>query len=327
MKAAIFQQTGPVQEVIQLHELPMPEPGPGEVRIRVKFANINPSDVMFIQGMYGIQPQLPSSAGFEAAGIIDAVGEGCQSKPGMEVIFSNAGVWQEYVVVSEKTLMPKPGPMSFEHACQAFVNPMTAYGLLDASGLKEGDTLLLTAGASAFSKLTLQMAVKRGIKVICTVRREDQVDMLENLGAAKVVNTEKTKLQKEIMTYTQGKGVDAVFDAVGGALGARALASLKAGGCMHVYGLLSLESIPLNSGLMIFKNLSIKGFWLTTYLAQLDKANRAKAFEEVFTQLVTGDLELDVEAVYPLEKVKEALSHFERPGRKGKVLLQMHVEA
>lgn len=323
MKAAIFEQTGPVQEVIKLQELPLPEPGPGEVRVKVKYANINPSDIMFIQGMYGIQPQLPSSAGFEASGVIDAVGEGCQSREGMEVIFSNAGVWQEYVVVSEKALMPKPAPMSFEHACQAFVNPMTAYGLLDASGLQAGDTLLLTAGASAFSKLTLQMAVKKGICVFCTVRRDDQVAMLEALGAEKVLNTEKGKLQKEIMVATAGKGVDAAFDAVGGSLGARVLASLKAGGVMHVYGLLSLESIPLNSGLMIFKNLSIKGFWLTSYLAQLDKSSRNKAFQEVFTQLVTGDLELDIEAVYPLEKVKEALSHFERPGRRGKVLLQM----
>jgi NADPH:quinone reductase-like Zn-dependent oxidoreductase len=323
MKVALFEKTGPVQEVIHITEAPMPEPGPAEVRIKVSFANINPSDIMFIQGMYGIHPELPSSAGFEASGSIDAAGEGVQLPVGMPVIFSNAGVWQEYVVVPAKAIIPKPEGLSMEEAAQAFVNPMTAYGLLDVAGLKEGDALLLTAGASAFSKLTMQMAIQKGIRVIATVRRDDQVEMLEKLGAALVVNTEKAKLQKEVMNFTQGKGADAAFDAVGGTLGARVLASLKAGGTMHVYGLLSLENIPLNSGLMIFKNLSVKGFWLTTYLASLDKEGRNKAFGAVFQQLSTHTVSLDVEATYPLAEVKEALAHFERPGRAGKVLLAM----
>ena len=100
--------------------------------------------------------------------------------------------------------------------------------------------------ASAFGKLAIQMAHQKGIKVACTVRREDQKEMLQSIGADLVINTEKEKLQKVIAEQT-GEGVSVVFDAVGGVLGAKAIASLKSGGKMMVFGLLSLENIPLNS--------------------------------------------------------------------------------
>lgn len=321
MKAAIFEQTGNPTEVVNYVDVPKSEPGAGEVRVKVKAANINPSDVMFIRGMYGITPQLPSSAGFEAAGIIDAVGEGVNLPVGVEVIFSHIGVWKEYVVTKAKGIIPKPKPMSFEFACQAFVNPFTAYGMLEVSGLQSGDWLLITAGASAYGKLVIQLAAKKGIKTIATVRREEQKEMLMAIGATHVINTETEKMPKSILAVTDGKGVNAVFDAVGGTLGARALASLATGGTMHVFGLLSLENLPLNSGLMIFKNLTIKGFWLTTYLESLSKEQREKAFTEVLGGLASSDLKLDIEATYPLSQVKEALAHYEREGRTGKIIL------
>ena len=211
--------------------------------------------------------------------------------------------------------------MSFEFACQAFVNPFTAYGMLEVSGLKSGDWLLITAGASAYGKLVIQLAAKKGINTIATVRREEQKEMLTAIGATHVVNTETEKMPKSVLALTDGKGVNAVFDAVGGTLGARALASLATGGTMHVFGLLSLENLPLNSGLMIFKNLTIKGFWLTTYLESLSKEQREKAFTEVLGGLASSDLKLDIEATYPLSKIKEALAHYEREGRTGKIIL------
>ncbi len=321
MKAAIFEKTGQPNEVVAYVDVPNEAPAAGEVRVKVKAANINPSDIMFIRGMYGITAQLPSSAGFEAAGVIDAVGEGVSLPIGMEVIFSNIGVWKEYVVTKAKGIIPKPKQMSFEFACQAFVNPFTAYGMLEVSGLKSGDWLLITAGASAYGKLVIQMAAKKGIKTIATVRREEQKEMLMAIGATHVINTEMEKMPKAVLELTDGKGAKAVFDAVGGALGARALASLATGGTMYVFGLLSLENLPLNSGLMIFKDLTIKGFWLTTFLESLGKEEREKAFTEVLGGLASSNLKLDIEATYPLSKIKDALAHYEQAGRTGKIIL------
>lgn len=320
MKQVVFYETGLPEEVLKLEEAPIPQPKPHEVLIRVTARNINPSDIMFIRGMYGITPKLPSSAGFEAVGIVEKSDEKSSIPTGTKVIFTAIGTWKEYVCVPAHLVIPSPSGMTDEVACQAFVNPLTAYGMLESSGLQEGDWLLVTAGASAYGKLVIQMAKQKGIKVACTVRREEQKPLLTEMGADLVINTDKEKLQKVIMENT-GEGVNVVFDAVGGVLGARALASLKAGGKMMVFGLLSLENIPLNSGLLIFKNLKVEGFWLTTWMNSLSPEATGKAFKTVFAYLLSQKVKVDVEASFPLEQFKEALAAYEKEGRNGKILL------
>lgn len=320
MKQVIFQQTGIPSEVLKLEETSIPQPKPHEVRIKVTARNINPSDIMFVRGMYGITPKLPSSAGFEAAGVVDQSDEKNSIPVGTRVIFTAIGTWKEYICVPAQLVIPTPEGMSDEIACQAFVNPLTAYGMLETSGLLRGDWVLVTAGASAYGKLVIQMAKQKGIHVACTVRRDEQKVLLTNLGADMVINTEKEKLQNVIMEKTDG-GVNVVFDAVGGTLGAKALACLKPGGKMMVFGLLSLENIPLNSGLLIFKNIKVEGFWLTTYMESLNQEQRENAFRTVFTYLLTQKVKVDIQATYPLEQFKEALEEYEKGGRNGKVIL------
>jgi len=320
MKQVVFHQTGQPQDVLILEDTEMPQPRPQEVRIKVTARNINPSDVMFIRGMYGITPKLPSSAGFEAAGVVDVADQEGKVPVGTRVIFSSIGTWKEYVTLPAALAIPTPEGMSDEVACQAFVNPMTAYGMLEKSGLQEGDWLLVTAGASAFGKLVIQMAQNKGIKVACTVRREEQKQMLYDLGAALVINTEAEKLQKVIAEKTEG-GVSIVFDAVGGTLGARALSTLKSGGKMMVFGLLSLENIPLNSGMLIFKDLSVEGFWLSSWMENLSNEDRNKAFKTVFTYLLSQKVKVDIQNTYPLEEFKKALEEYEKSGRNGKIIL------
>ncbi len=321
MKQVIFKETGIPEDVLVLEDAEIPKPKPNEVLIKVTARNINPSDVMFIRGMYGITPKLPSSAGFEAVGIVDKSDEKETVAKGSKVIFTAIGTWKEYVCVPAQTVIPVPDQMPDEVACQAFINPMTAFGMLESSGLKEGDWVLITAGASAYGKLVIQMAKSKGIKVACTVRRDEQKGSLEKLGADLVINTEKEKLQKVIMEKT-GDGVSVVFDAVGGILGAKALASLKNNGKLMAFGALSLDNMPVNSGLMIFKNLKIEGFWLTTWIESLNHEERQKAFQTVLGYLMKQDIKVDVAGTYPLEEFKEALEAYQKPGRDGKIILK-----
>lgn len=323
MKSAQFDQTGLPGEVLKVVEVPVPEPGPGEVRIKVTACNINPSDVMFIQGLYGLRPQLPQVGGFEAAGEVDLCGEGVELPKGKAVIFSAMGVWQEYVILPAKAVLPAPKGMAPTIACQAFINPYTAYAMLEVSGLQEGNWLLLTAGGSAFGKLVLQLSKEKGINVICTVRRDTQIDDLKALGAAAVVNTNDEKWPKQVRAVTGQKGVDYCFDAVGGETGAGAMDCLIRGGVMMVYGLLSLQPIPLNSGLLIFKNVSVRGFWLTAWLAGLSKEEKIAVTQKILTLLATAGLTVDVEATYGLDDVVKAVVHADSPGRKGKILLDL----
>ncbi len=323
MKSVQFEQKGLPSDVLKIKEVPVPEPGQDEIRIKVSACNINPSDIMFIRGLYGIRPELPSGAGFEASGMIDKCGEGVSMPEGMRIIFSTVGVWQEYVVVPAKTVIPTPEGMPDEVACQAFINPFTAYAMLEESGLQKGKWLLITAGGSAFGRFVIQLGKKCGINVVCTVRRDDQVESLLELGATAVINTEKESLYRSVLKLTGRNGVDYVFDAVGGELGARALECLAKYGTMLVFGSLSLEPIPLNSGLMLFRNLTVKGFWLSAWFTSLPKEARMKATSEVLGMLASGNLKVAIEARYVLDDVVKAVKHAESSGRKGKVILDL----
>ena len=320
MKELIFDQPGIPQEVLYLKESEMPEPKAQEVLIRVKARNINPSDIMFVRGMYGITPKLPSSAGFEASGIIEKGDEGGKVAVGTRVMFTAIGTWKEFVCVPAAGVIPIPAQMSDEVACQAFVNPMTAFGMIEESGLKSGDWLLITAGASAFGKFAIQMATGKGIRVAATVRHESQRQLLMDLGAELIINTRTEKIAKVIFEKT-GVGVDVVFDAVGGDLGVKALSCLKQKGRMLVFGALALENLSINSGLLIFKNLRIEGFWLSTWIEELSAEQRMKAFKQVFEFLMQEESKVDVAATYPLSEFKAALTAYEQAGRNGKILL------
>lgn len=319
MKELLFNETGFPQDVLQLVDSPMPTCKPHEVLIRVTARNINPSDIMFVRGMYGITPKLPSSAGFEAAGVVEKGDEAGKIKPGTRVMFTAIGTWREYVCLSAAMVIPVPNEMPDEVACQAFVNPMTAYGMIEKSGLNAGEWLLITAGASAFGKFAIQMAKAKGIKVAATVRHDSQKEVLGKLGADLVINTESEKIQKVIPEQTEG-GVHVIFDAVGGMLGAKALSCLRPKGKMMVFGALALDNMPINSGLLIFKDLKIEGFWLSTWMDEMAERERGKAFKAVFGFLMNDKSKIDIEGKYKLEEFKDALEAYSKPGRNGKIL-------
>jgi len=321
MKKIIFEKPGKHNDVLQLQEVEIPQPQAGEVRISVKASPVNPSDVAFILGGYGIKPQLPSGAGFEGSGVVESVGEGVTIPVGTRVSFTGIGAWAEQVVVSARAVMPLPENLTFEIGAQVFVNPLTAWAMLHESGLQAGDWLLLTAGGSTFAQLVVQFAHRKGIQTICTVRRDDQVEQLKALGATEVVNTEKRSLPKYVRELTDKKGVACCFDAVGGDLGALALQCLAYKGQMLLYGMLSLKDMPVNSGLMIFRSTTLRGFWLTDWLTTADKPLRTQAATDVLSMLTSGELKVTVDATYPLEKAVEAVAHAETPGRSGKILI------
>jgi NADPH:quinone reductase-like Zn-dependent oxidoreductase len=322
MRTIQFDQTGKPADILRVIEKETPPPGPGEVRVRVTASPINPSDVMFVQNLYGIRPVLPSGAGFEGMGVIDAVGEGVALAVGQRVSFTGIGSWGEMVVVSHKSLIPVPDTMSDDVAAQLFVNPFTAYAMIEDANVPAGGWLMLTAAASAFGKLVIQLCAMRGIKTIGTVRRDDFADELRALGLTEIINTETQDMAKRVREITGGQGVAVVLDAVGGHTAGEALKCLAKGGMLMIYGLLSLQDPTINAGLMIFKELTIKGFWLTDWMRRVDADTRTRVAGAVIGLLASGQVQLPVEASYGLDQIVEAVEHADRPGRYGKVLVR-----
>jgi NADPH:quinone reductase-like Zn-dependent oxidoreductase len=323
MEALQFDSIGDPAQVLVLRDIPKPTPKAGEVLIRVQARTINPSDLVYVRGNYGIRPKPPCGAGFEGMGVVELHGEGVDAASllvGQRVSFTTLdGAWQEYVIANPHTVIPLPDSVSDEAGAQLFVNPLTAWAMLHECELERGDWLLLTAGASTFSQIVLQLAHARGIQTICTVRRDDHVAHLLALGAAAVVNTEKESLQARVRELT-GRGVKRVLEAVGGKAGADALETLERGGQMLIYGMLSFEPMPLNSALLIFKTLTVRGFWLTEWFKTAERHVQEAAAAAMLERIASGELTLPVEATYPLASFKEAIAHAEGAGRGGKVL-------
>ncbi len=324
MKTLQFTQPGPPAEVLALVETDLPQPGPGEVRIRVKAAPINPSDLMFVQNQYGIRPQLPSGAGFEGMGVVDSLGAGVSLPAGQRVSFTTLGSWSEYVVVSARGLVHVPPSISDEMAAQLFVNPFTAYAMIRESGVEPGDWLMLSAAGSAFGKLVIQFCKRQGIRTLGTVRRPNLIADLKALGADEIINlSQEENLSKRVKEITEGKGVGCILDAVAGDTAAQLLPCLRVGGTMLVYGALSLADMPISAGLLIFKNLNLKGFWLTTWMRDAAPETRQEVAREVIGLLAGGEIQLPVEATYSLDQVAEAVTHADREGRGGKILFTL----
>ncbi len=321
MKRVFFEVAGKPSDVLQIEEVAVPSLGPDDVLVKVGLSPINPSDVMFIQNLYGIRPQFPSPAGFEGYGVIEAVGENVKMTKGTRVSFRGMGAWGEYVTTSQFYVIPVPDAMPDSSAAQLFVNPFTAVVMVEESGVKEGEWLLITACGSALGKAAVQLCKKKGIKTIGTVRRNEMVDELKAFGADEVINISEENLPQRVMEIT-GKGVEGVLECVGGATTEEAMKCMKRGGLMQIYGLMSLEDPRLNIGLMIFKELKIRGFWLTDWLKRVSPETSRGVAKEVISLLATGEIQMPVESYYGLDEIGKAATHADAPGRWGKILVK-----
>jgi NADPH2:quinone reductase len=327
MRAVQLSRFGPPAEVLRLEEVPVPDPGPGQVRLRLTHRPINPSDLLTVAGIYPIRPTLPGSPGLEGVGRVDALGPGVTGLALGQRAVTLAGIpgtWAEHMVVPADRVLPVPEPLSDETAAQLLVNPFTAYAIMtDELPLAEGDWLLQTAAGSALGRMILQLARPRAIRTINVVRRRAQARELLAVGADAVIATDEEALVDRVMALTEGRGVRAAIEAVGGALGGEVVRCLAPGGVLLTIGLLGGDPlIPVPSLELVFKGASVRGFWLALWFQQRPPHEIGRAVEEVMTLLADGRLDTPVEAEYDLGDIQAALAHAERRGRRGKVLLR-----
>lgn len=326
MRALRFHAFGKPADVLRLTELPAPEPGPGEVRVRLTHRSLNPADLHTILGHYGNLPELPAVGGHEGTGSVEAIGAGVT---GVEVgqrvvVLGVVGTWQEYVTVPAADLFPVPDEVSDEDAAQLFVNPLTAWRLLDELGLGEGDWLLQTGATTQVGRVVVQLARRRGIRTINVVRREDARAELEALGADEVLvataASDARSFRKQVFEITNG-GAHGALDAVAGKVGGLAVRALAEDATMLVYGGLSGEPLGIEAGPLIFRGITVRGFWRTRWFRLAPRAESLAALSRLADLVARDALILPVDAAYDLADVREAIAHSRAPGRTGKVLL------
>ncbi|HEY0320317.1 MAG TPA: zinc-dependent alcohol dehydrogenase family protein [Pyrinomonadaceae bacterium] len=324
MKSVRFYEFGNPAEMLRVEDVPQPEPGANQVLVKLRVRSINPSDLLTVRGLYGALPKLPATPGMEGMGEVAAVGEGVKNlRPGQRVIpLGVSGTWQEYLLADERQLIPVPDSISDQTAAQFIVNPLTAWIMtIEELGLQPGEWLLQTAAGSTLGRVVLQIARHSGFKTINVVRRREQVEELKTLGADEVICTEDEDLVERVREITGKPGLTKAIDAVGGETCGAVVRALGRGGVMLVYGVLSMEPVPVDTGRMIFTSMTIRGFWLGEWFRTAPPERQQVVTMELLRLMATNEIVPPVEAEYPLADVLNAIEHAERPGRSGKVLL------
>ncbi|MFD5329468.1 zinc-dependent alcohol dehydrogenase family protein, partial [Streptomyces sp. NPDC127092] len=243
-KAVLFHELGG-PEVLQVEEVALPAPGPGEVRVRVDALGLNRAEALFRSGTYYYQATLPGSRlGYEAAGVVEEVGEGVTAfAPGDAVMaaanfdFGVHGVYAERVLLPQEYLVARPEGVDAVTAAAAWLTYSTAYGgMVEAGGLRPGGHVVITGASSGVGTAAIQTALRIGATPIAATREESKRERLLGLGAPHVVVTDEEDLVDEVRRITGGRGADVVFDAIGGPGFARLGGTLRPEGTAVLYG-------------------------------------------------------------------------------------------
>jgi NADPH:quinone reductase-like Zn-dependent oxidoreductase len=329
MKAVQLLGYGEPAKVLAVRDVPLPEPARGEVRVRIAMAPVNPSDLLFVRGVYaGVQPpRFPTSVGFEAAGVVDALGPNVQGlAPGQRVHVRNnqGGNWAQYAVVPEDLLFPVPDDVPDEQVACMLINPGTTILMLrHVLAVPRGEWLLQTASTSELGRMMIRLAKHDGIRTISVVRRREAVAELQRLGADAVVVSTDGPIDEQVRKIVGPQGVRYAVDPVVGEMGTQVFQSLGDDGRMLVYGSLTREPIRVGADprYILAGRRILEVFWLGYWLTKLDGAARRGLFEEIITLIRQGILESSIGRRYSLDEVGGAVAQSETKARSGKVLL------
>ena len=314
----VFANFGHPEDVVAVETWDVPNPGPGQVLVKMLAAPINPADINYIEGVYGIKPALPAVAGLEGCGEVMACGADVTVPAlGDKVIFiRDRGTWSSHVLCAADAVLVVPAAIDPLQAAMLKVNPLTALRMLEENGnLASGTWVAQNAANSSVGQCVVQIARALGLHTINLVRRPELVDELLSLGADCVLLDEPGLVEK-----SPAKPVLA-FNAVGGDSAVRLMDLLAEKGRLLTYGAMSKQGVKVPNKFLLFKGLSLHGFWLTRWLRETSHAEIATAYQRLADWMLAGQLSMRVAATYPLAQAAEAARHAQQDKRGGKILL------
>ena len=292
-------------------EVPVPAPAEGQVLVRVAMASVNPSDLHFIKGEYG-QPRVAGApAGFEGCGEVAAgVGAYAESLVGKRVAFvaTGSGAWADYALTDAAACIPLRPDLRDEDGAAQIVNPLTAMAMFDLVRQSGSASFVATAAASQLGKLLCGLARDENLPVIAVVRRESQVALLKEKGAAEVLVSGDPEVMAKFAALSKAMKPRVLLDAVGDQLTADMFFAMPNGARWVNYGKLATEPPVLTQlGQLIFMDKRIEGFWLSKWMRATPQADRVRVVTEVQARFADGRWRTDVTAVLGLAEAMERL--------------------
>jgi NADPH:quinone reductase-like Zn-dependent oxidoreductase len=314
-------------EVLRIEEIEVPPPGNGEVQIRIHALGLNRAEAMFRSGRYLESPKLPARPGYEAAGTVEAVGEGVEGFDVGDAVstipsFSlNAyGLYGDIANAPAHAVTHHPESLSWVDAAAVWMQYLTAYGaLIDIAGLQAGDSVVIPAASSSVGLAAIQIANKVGAIPIALTRGASKRQALLDAGAAHVVVTDEQDIVNEILGLTKGKGARIVFDPVGGPTVVKLARATAQRGTLFLYGALSTEPTPLPLFDVLSKWITIRGYVLMEITGDPTRLELGKKF--VYEGLADGSFKPIIAKTFPLAEIVEAHRYLESNRQFGKIVV------
>ncbi|XP_049800811.1 enoyl-[acyl-carrier-protein] reductase, mitochondrial [Schistocerca nitens] len=313
----VYSEYGDPPKVVRQEKEELRNPAEHEVMIRMLASPVNPADINTIQGVYAVKPKLPSIPGNEGVGEIADVGNGVTDlKVGDRVVpkLNAWGTWRTHAVCKADELIKISDKIGIVEAATLTVNPCTAYRMLkDFVPLSEGDSVIQNGANSAAGQNVIQLCKAWGIKSVNIVRNRSDIDELKKflteLGATYVLTEEELRT-----TDLFKKGVivrpTLALNCVGGKNALEVMRHLDSGGVMVTYGGMSREPVTVPTSALIFKNITVRGYWMTRWSNEnANSPERSRMFEELTNLIIERKLNPPKHTLIGFERYKEALSN------------------
>ncbi len=323
MKAIVCKQFGPPSSLV-LEDIESPKTNDKEVVVQVKACGVNFPDTLIIQGLYQFKPELPFTPGSDIAGVVKEVGAKIKHvKPGDEVFgFVMHGGYAEEVVVPGNACFPKPPGMEFPVAASFMMAYGTSYhALKDRGRLKEGETLLVLGASGGVGLAAVELGKLMGAKVIAAASTTQKLELCKEYGADAVINYDTEDLKARIKELTDGKGVDVVYDPVGGRYSEPAIRGMAWEGRYLVVGFAAgdIPKIPLN--LALLKGCAIVGVFWGSFAMKTPDKNMQNTMQ-LMQWYGAGKLKPHIHKIYPLAEASNALEDMIDRQVKGKAVIE-----
>lgn len=322
MQALLCKQFGPPESLV-VEDTPAPTPGPKQVLIRVEAAGVNFPDTLIIQNKYQYKPELPFSPGGEFAGVVESVGSEVNSyNAGDRVIaFTAWGAFAELVVADAIELIPMPDGLDFVTASAFLMTYGTSYyALKSRADIQPGETLLVLGASGGVGLAAIELGKAMGARVIAAASTAAKLEICRQHGADELINYVNDDLRTRLKEITGSKGVDVVYDPVGGPYTEASLRSCAWGGRVLIVGFANGEIPAIPANLALLKGASIVGvFWGGRI--KREPEDNVTDLNELFDLLQQGKLHPHVSATYPLERGAEAIRELMDRRVSGKVVI------
>jgi NADPH2:quinone reductase len=304
-------------------ELPTPQPGPDEVVIAIQAASLNFPDLLIVQGKYQFRPELPFAPGAEFAGVIESVGSAvAHLQPGMPVAaLAGSGGFATHACVKALQVMPLPPGFALRDAAAfAFTYGTSHHALIDRAPLQAGETVLVLGAAGGVGTAAIQIAKAAGATVIAAASTDAKCALCREIGADHAINYAAADLREAVKALTQGRGVDVVYDPVGGAHAEAAFRSIAWRGRYLVVGFADgrIPALPWN--LPLLKGASIVGVFWGDFVRREPEAN-ARMLGTLAMQYARGQIKPVIDTVLPLSRLGEAYRRLEDRAILGKIVM------